>query len=108
MTYDIWNLDFKSDDKDFYSNFFSFNLENDTSFIVENENWNNYLLDRLKDSIKKLDERSKSILKERWLLNRKSTLKELSEKYNISSERIRQLENNAIKKVKKLMNLEHL
>lgn len=102
------SLDFKSDDKDFYSNFFSCSLENDTSFIVENENWNNYLLDRLKESIKKLDERSKSILKERWLLNRKSTLKDLSEKYNISSERIRQLENNAIKKVKKLMNLEHL
>jgi len=47
-----------------------------------------------------LDDRSKDILACRWLADQKATLHELAGKYNVSAERIRQLEKNAMKKVK--------
>ena len=47
-----------------------------------------------------LDERQKEILIARYLNDKKATLEELSVKYNISKERIRQIEENAIKKLK--------
>lgn len=103
------SLDFKLDEDEFDSNrSFILNCENDASFIVEKENWNSFLVKKLREAFKKLDERSKHILKERWLLKRKSTLKKLAERYNLSLERIRQLESSALKKVKVLMNLDCL
>ena len=48
-----------------------------------------------------LDERQKNILIERYLKDNKATLEDLSKKYNISKERIRQIEESAIKKLKK-------
>jgi RNA polymerase sigma-32 factor len=50
-----------------------------------------------------LDERSQDILRERWLTDSKSTLHELADKYGVSAERIRQLEKNAMKKIKAQM-----
>ena len=50
-----------------------------------------------------LDERSQEILRTRWLEDSKVTLQELADKYQVSAERIRQLEKNAIKKLKQLM-----
>ena len=47
-----------------------------------------------------LDERSQDIIKTRWLDENKATLQELADKYNISAERVRQLENAALKKIK--------
>ena len=47
-----------------------------------------------------LDERSQDIIKTRWLDENKTTLQELADKYNISAERVRQLENAALKKIK--------
>lgn len=47
-----------------------------------------------------LDERSKSILKRRWLDDNKATLQELADEYGVSAERIRQIETNAMKKLK--------
>ena len=47
-----------------------------------------------------LDERSKDILSSRWLCEKKATLQELADRYSVSAERIRQLESNAIKKIK--------
>ena len=58
---------------------------------------------RLRDALALLDERSMDILSSRWLAERKATLHELADKYGVSAERIRQLENNAIKKLKKTM-----
>jgi len=54
---------------------------------------------------KQLDERSKDIIQKRWLVDDddKVTLQELALFYNISAERIRQLEANAIKKLQKFM-----
>jgi RNA polymerase sigma-32 factor len=58
---------------------------------------------RLTEALKTLDERSLDILTKRWLSDSKSTLHELAAEYGVSAERIRQLEKNAMKKVKVLM-----
>ncbi|MDA1339275.1 MAG: RNA polymerase sigma factor RpoH [Methylophilales bacterium] len=58
----------------------------------------------LKTALSKLDERSKAIVQSRWLTEDKSaTLHELALKYNVSAERVRQIEQNALKKIKALM-----
>ena len=57
-------------------------------------------LQQLTSSLEGLDDRSKDILQQRWLSDEKATLQELADKYNVSAERIRQLENNAIKKLR--------
>ena len=53
-----------------------------------------------------LDERSQEIIKTRWLDENKATLQELADKYNISAERVRQLENAALKKIKDAVTLD--
>lgn len=58
---------------------------------------------RLTEALKTLDERSLDILTKRWLSEDKSTLHTLAAEYGVSAERIRQLEKNAMKKVKALM-----
>ncbi len=56
--------------------------------------------DLLVDAMTSLDERSKAILKRRWLDDNKATLQELADEYGVSAERIRQIETNAMKKLK--------
>ena len=80
--------------------------ENNSLLDVEKNNWNIYSINNLKRALKKLDKRSKRVLEERWLHKKKTTLKLLAKKYKISSERIRQIETDAIKKLKTLINLE--
>ena len=70
---------------------------------VEAENWQSIQYQRLHDAIKELDDRSKDIIQKRWLNEDKATLHELADVYGVSAERIRQLENNAIKKIQKFM-----
>ena len=55
---------------------------------------------KLYEAINQLDDRSRDILQDRWLADEKLTLHELAEKYDISAERVRQIEKNAMKKVK--------
>lgn len=55
---------------------------------------------RLSSGLAGLDERSRDILQQRWLSDDKSTLHELAAEYGVSAERIRQLEKNAMKKLK--------
>jgi RNA polymerase sigma-32 factor len=63
---------------------------------------NNFSL--LRDSLKELDDRSRAIMEARWLSSNKSeTLHELAEKFDVSAERIRQIEQNALTKLKALM-----
>ena len=50
-----------------------------------------------------LDDRSRDIVSQRWLSDDKQTLQNLAGKYDISAERVRQLENNAMKKLKATM-----
>ncbi|EPJ9996101.1 RNA polymerase sigma factor RpoH [Proteus mirabilis] len=68
---------------------------------IEEDNWDNHAADRLTLAIKTLDERSQDIIRARWLEDdNKSTLQELADKYGISAERVRQLEKNAMKKLR--------
>ncbi len=57
-------------------------------------------LDTMTQSLAALDDRSRDIIQQRWLSDDKSTLHELASKYQISAERVRQLENNALKKLR--------
>jgi len=56
--------------------------------------------DALYNAIADLDERSKDILQRRWLSDSKATLHELAAEYNVSAERIRQIEKRAMQKMK--------
>jgi RNA polymerase sigma-32 factor len=60
-------------------------------------------MERMRKALETLDERSRDILQQRWLSEEKTGLKELSEKYGVSMERIRQIEKAAIKKLHKAM-----
>tara|TARA_A100001011_G_scaffold373725_1_gene433490 strand:- start:329 stop:1162 length:834 start_codon:yes stop_codon:yes gene_type:complete len=64
-------------------------------------NEKNLLANKLHNVIKNLDERSKDIIQSRWLSNNKLTLEDLSSKYGISRERVRQIENESLIKLKK-------
>ena len=55
---------------------------------------------QLGSALMALEERSRDILERRWLADQKSTLQDLANEYGVSAERIRQLENNAIKKLR--------
>jgi RNA polymerase sigma-32 factor len=57
--------------------------------------------ERLTAALEKLDERSRTILSRRWLAESKATLHELAAEYGVSAERVRQIEANAIGKLKK-------
>ena len=71
--------------------------------IEKDETENNYT-NSLKDALEKLDERSRAIVQARWLNDNKSeTLHGLAKKYKVSAERIRQIEKNALKKIKSFM-----
>ena len=76
---------------------------NDPALTVEQNEWKSTNTSNLIDALKTLDERSRIILEERWLSDDKSTLHELAARFDISAERIRQLEKNAIGKLKKTM-----
>ncbi|MDH5408535.1 MAG: RNA polymerase sigma factor RpoH, partial [Gammaproteobacteria bacterium] len=69
------------------------------SQLVEGDDWESHNHDRLYHALETLDDRSRDILQRRWLTEDKSTLQELADQYQVSAERIRQLENNAIKKL---------
>jgi len=70
---------------------------------IEQENWTEDSNTRLSSAMSTLDERSQDILTQRWLSEGKATLHDLADKYGVSAERIRQLEKNAMKKVRVLM-----
>ena len=75
-------------------------MSHEPASLVENQDWDTHRNQQLHTALQGLDERSQDILKQRWLTDSKTTLTELANKYNISAERIRQLENNAMKKMK--------
>ncbi|MDO6441573.1 MULTISPECIES: RNA polymerase sigma factor RpoH [unclassified Marinobacter] len=72
----------------------------DPAVQLENSDWTEDSNGRLMQALGALDERSQDILRERWLSENKATLHQLADKYGISAERIRQLEKNAMKKIR--------
>ncbi len=75
----------------------------DPANLVENEDYEEQSTAALHDAMGQLDDRSRTILQRRWLDDDKSTLHELAAEYNVSAERIRQLEKNAMEKIKVAM-----
>ena len=76
----------------------------DLAATIENDNWDNHATRRLGSALATLDERSQHIIRARWLDDdNKTTLQELADSYGVSAERIRQLEKNALKKLKDAM-----
>lgn len=67
---------------------------------LENANWAEQSSSTLHHALSELDERSQEILSARWLNEEKATLQELADKYQISAERVRQLEKMAMEKLK--------
>ena len=72
----------------------------DPAELLEASDWEGREHDLLVEAMKSLDERSIDILTSRWLVEKKATLQDLAAKYNVSAERIRQLEQNAMKKIR--------
>lgn len=77
----------------------------DPAVLLENADWDEHEEDKLSNALSELDARSLDILSSRWLAEEKSTLHELAERYQVSAERIRQLEQNAMKKLKAAVTL---
>lgn len=75
----------------------------DPATQLEKADWSEDSNARLHQALDALDERSKDILARRWLTENKATLHELADQYKVSAERIRQLEKNAMKKVRTMM-----
>ncbi|WP_086934076.1 RNA polymerase sigma factor RpoH [Agarilytica rhodophyticola] len=75
----------------------------DPSVMLENADWAANNVSGLESALEKLDDRSRDILHQRWLSEDKATLHDLAAVYGVSAERIRQLEKNAMKKVRVYM-----
>jgi RNA polymerase sigma-32 factor len=76
----------------------------DPSLKLEQEDYEHHQQRKLVDALSALDERSRDIISQRWLQeDEKATLHELADHYQVSAERIRQIETNALKKLKKFM-----
>ena len=77
--------------------------DSDPAESVENAEWESDSSDRLRGALDSLDARSRDILQRRWMTDDKATLHELADKYGVSAERIRQIESNALGKLRGLM-----
>ena len=98
MSYDLGNTDSHED----YVSPAGFlpSPDSDPSSIVENDNWLQGKKEQLSTALEGLDNRSKEILMSRWLTDEKVTLKELAKQYQVSIERIRQIEEAAIQELR--------
>ena len=72
----------------------------DPAESVESDDWDRFRGEALQSALALLDERSREIIRHRWLAEERATLQELANRYGVSAERIRQLEKNAIGKLK--------
>jgi len=75
----------------------------DPAVQLEDDNWRDNSTNNLEVAMGNLDDRSKDIIQRRWLNESKETLHELAAEYGVSAERIRQLEKNAMQKVRGLL-----
>lgn len=91
-----------ADDEDSWQapQFFLEDHSGDPSELLEHSDWKENSESQLHAALADLDERSRDILAQRWLAEKKATLHELADHYGVSAERIRQLEQNAMKKLR--------
>jgi len=73
--------------------------DDDPETYIEKNDWSQYQVTRLQNALNILDDRSRAIIQARWLSEKKQTLQELAKQFGVSAERVRQLENNAMKKL---------
>ena len=78
----------------------------DPAVAVERAEWDDDVADRVSFAMTQLDERSRAIMKARWMDEPKATLHDLADQFGVSAERIRQIEANAIRKLQKLVTSE--
>lgn len=99
-----------SDDEDqaFYTKspeHFLSSANDDPAMLLEQEDSGDQGREKLMRALEQLDERSQDILQQRWLVDDKSTLHTLADKYGVSAERVRQLEKNAMKKLRSFIKI---
>jgi RNA polymerase sigma-32 factor len=75
-------------------------LRMEPSRLLEASDSESHMNQRLADALERLDQRSREILQARWLGDGKSTLHELADRFQVSAERIRQIEKSAMNKLK--------
>ncbi len=86
------------------SNWITYEESTDPAVIVEQQETDNITQNAIHKALSSLDERSKDIVIRRWLQEEnKPTLHDLAAEYNISAERVRQIESQAMKKLKGLL-----
>ena len=95
--------DSRDDDKAFSPAAYLPSPDADPARLVENVDWHDDATSRMAAAIETLDDRSRHIVESRWLTEDKMTLHELADIYDVSAERIRQVEAAAIKKLRKAM-----
>lgn len=103
MSYDVLSMD---DDDDAHKKApanYLHDAGGDPALLIEKERGSEQGRDNLYAAFERLDERSQDILRERWLQDDKATLHDLAAKYGVSAERVRQLEKNAMKKLREHM-----
>ncbi len=92
---------YPDEDEDFAPATYLPSPNSDPARAVERDDADAFDHDRLTAALEKLDDRSRSILSRRWLAENKATLHELAAEYGVSAERVRQIEANAIGKLRK-------
>lgn len=94
------------DDQNFSPSAYLEDNRYDPALLIEQVEWESQRDAQLLQSVENLDERSRNILEKRWLKeDDKTTLQDLADHYKVSAERIRQIENSAMKKIRKQMTL---
>ena len=88
------------DDNHFAPAAYLSDMRADPAEQLEADDWSSQNENTMMSSLNNLDDRSRTIIQRRWLDDDKATLHELAEQYQISAERIRQLETNALKKLR--------
>ncbi|QJC28854.1 RNA polymerase sigma factor RpoH [Enterobacteriaceae endosymbiont of Plateumaris consimilis] len=107
MTFDFPIQNNIKNNKNTNSTYYLQDKQSNFAYDIEQNNWKDYISHKLSNAILKLDQRSRNIIYSRWLNKNKNktTLQELANYYGISAERIRQLEKNAMKKLR--LSIEH-
>ena len=100
ITFDKGNDDSEDSTATIFSpSAYLFDAETDPAIVNERTDWKENTSTKLEQALKSLDDRSRHIIRARWLTEDKNTLQELANEYGVSAERIRQLEKNAMKKL---------
>ncbi|QJC28412.1 RNA polymerase sigma factor RpoH [Enterobacteriaceae endosymbiont of Plateumaris braccata] len=107
MTFDFPIKNSIKNSKNTNSTYYLQDKQSNFAYDIEQNNWKDHISHKLSNAILKLDQRSRNIIYSRWLNKNKNktTLQELANYYGISAERIRQLEKNAMKKLR--LSIEH-